>query len=196
MIKKVGLLLIGIAVLIITYFLFFTVVAVDPECGGCEMGKWMRPYEAILKGKKIIGPYFNYKPITLVEPVATVNPVFHPNPTSKTFQPFTAQFTIITHGTKRIFTDPKYHNQSTDVYLTANDPSVIHVEKEGLTWADFFATLPFSVTKECLTTGTKQTFCQSETQTLSFSINGKLNPQALDSVIQPNDQFLLSVDGQ
>jgi hypothetical protein len=122
-----------------------------------------------------------------------VLPFPSPDPTPSLSKPFTAQFMVFTHGTKRVFTDPKYHNQSTDVFLTANDPSVINVQKYGLTWEDFFSTLPFSLTTECLITGTKQTFCTNETQFLSFYLNGQLEPNALQKLIQPNDQFLVTV---
>lgn len=165
---------------------------VDPKCGGCEVAVYMRPYEAIIKGRKILKPSLRYQLPVSVAPAPTGNPAFHPARPSS-FKPYTAQFLIFTHGTKRIFTDPKYHQQSPAVFLTANDSSTIHIEREGVTWADFFATLPFKLNHECLITGTNQTFCQTETQSLSFYLNGKLDPEVLTKVIQPNDQLLVTV---
>lgn len=100
---------------------------------------------------------------------------------------FTANFEIYTNGTKRIFSPAMYHNQSLDVYIEATDPSIIHVKKSEVTWKDFFDTLPFSITKECLITGTKQTFCSSKTSKLQFFINEQETPDALDLTIKAND---------
>jgi hypothetical protein len=102
---------------------------------------------------------------------------------------FTARFEIYTNGTKRIFTEDKYHRQSDDIYIENPDPLVIHVKKSDLTWNDFFSTLPFSLQKACLVTGTKQSFCNTETKKLHFYINGQEDPDALDKVISPNDML-------
>src|SRR3989344_3179598 len=61
----------------------------------------------------------------------------------------TASFEIYTLGTKRIFTDGKYHNLSQDVYITTSDPSAVYVKKANITWSDFFETLPMKLSKDC-----------------------------------------------
>lgn len=104
----------------------------------------------------------------------------------------TASFGIFTNGTIRIFTDKKYHNLSSDVYIETDTPSVIHVKKSGITWGDFFATLPMKVTNDCLTTGTGQMFCTNTNALLKFYINGKLTPSALEKVITNGDQLVIS----
>lgn len=105
-----------------------------------------------------------------------------------------ASFAIFTNGTFRIFTDPKYHNRSEDVYITADNPNVITVKKKGITWGDFFKTLPtpMKVTKDCLYTGTGQTLCNSDNQTLKFYINGEKDGNALEKEIKENDKLLIS----
>lgn len=116
-----------------------------------------------------------------------------PEPSESTrIKDFTATFEIYTNSTKRIFTQSMYHNQSTEVFIENPDPSVIHVKKTGVTWAGFFETLPFSLTKECLITGTKQKFCNSESKKLEFRINGQYNPDALDLEIQKGDQLVIT----
>lgn len=112
-----------------------------------------------------------------------------PIPTNASFAPFTATFEIYTNGTKRIFTDPKYHNLSTKVFLTTDNPNVINVQVSNITWDDFFKTLPMQLSKDCLVTGTKQTFCSNETSKLKFFINDIENPDALDREINPNDHL-------
>lgn len=102
---------------------------------------------------------------------------------------FNASFEIITNGTKRVFTQAMYHNQSPYVYIDSSDPNSVRVKKSGTTWDDFFKTLPFSLTKECLITGTKQTFCSSETKRLRFFINEIESPDVLDTAIGAGDHL-------
>jgi hypothetical protein len=105
---------------------------------------------------------------------------------------FTAKFEIYTLGTKRIFTDKKYHNLSEDVFITLPDPSLVYVKKDNLSWKDFFATLPMELTQDCITTGTKQNFCTNDKNKLRFLINKYEEPYALIKEIKPND-FLLVI---
>ena len=101
-----------------------------------------------------------------------------------------AKFKIVTNGTTRIFTDSKYHNLSKDVYITPQNPNTIIVKKADIKWSDFFKTLPMSLDKNCLVTGTKQTFCTNENEKLYFYINNIENTNAIDNPIRNND-FLL-----
>lgn len=102
-----------------------------------------------------------------------------------------AKFAVITNGTTRVFTDKKYHNLSPDVHLEAEDPNTVHVHKEGIIWSDFFTTLPMSLSKTCLVTGTNQTFCTGNDKALKFYINGQENPNALDTVIGQSDKLVV-----
>jgi hypothetical protein len=108
------------------------------------------------------------------------------------FIPHQAAFAIYTNGTLRQFSSAMYLNQSPDIFIEEINPNIIQVKKEGLTWQDFFNTLPFSVSPTCLTTGTGQTFCSNETTALRFFLNGTENPQLLQQLIQPNDRVLIS----
>lgn len=103
-----------------------------------------------------------------------------------------ASFVIFTNNTLRNFSDSKYHNLSTDVYIESAMPNIIKVKREGITYSDFFKTLPMKITSQCLITGTGQTFCTSDTETLKFYLNGHLNPNLLDQQIQDEDRVLIS----
>lgn len=103
-----------------------------------------------------------------------------------------ATFAIFTNGTLRIFTDERYHNKSENVYIEVSNPYIIHVKKPGITWGDFFATLPMKVTSTCLTTGTGQEFCNKETHSLKFYINNTEVSAALSREIQSQDKLLIS----
>ncbi len=105
---------------------------------------------------------------------------------------YSAGFAIFTNGTFRIFTAAMYHNLSKDVYIQADNPNIVYVKKKGITWDDFFKTLPFELTKDCLTTGTKQTFCTNDSGKLKFYLNGKIDKNALDAEINNGDQLMVS----
>lgn len=118
------------------------------------------------------------------------------NYTSQLGEPveFTASFEIYTNGTKRIFTAPMYHNLSQDVYINAGNPGLVYVKKVGITWNNFFKTLPMQLSKDCLVTGTKETFCSGDNGSLHFFINGQENPDALDREIKNEDYLLVKYE--
>ncbi len=120
------------------------------------------------------------RPDTITEKMITDTP---------TFEDYTGNFEIYTLGTKRIFSDSKYHNNSREVFITSEDPGTIHVNGPGITWGYFFSTLPMKLDKSCLTTGTKQIFCTGGGKTLKFFINEIEDPNALDKEINPNDKL-------
>lgn len=103
-----------------------------------------------------------------------------------------ASFAIFTNGTFRVFTASMYHNLSPDVYIEASNPNIVKVKKAGLTWNNFFSTLSFKLTSDCLTTGTKETFCTGNRGTLKFYLNGERNGVVLDQEIQNGDKLLVT----
>lgn len=103
----------------------------------------------------------------------------------------TAFFAIITDSITRSFVNPKYHNQSEDVFITAEEPSLVHVAKTGIKWSDFFATLPMKVTRDCLITGDGETLCNGQQGTLKFYLNGTEDKYLLDREIKQNDRALI-----
>jgi hypothetical protein len=105
---------------------------------------------------------------------------------------YKARFAIYTNGIKRIFTNPMYHNLSKDVYIEASDPSIVHVKKDGVTWMNFFMTLPLKLDKDCITTGTNETFCMTKNATLKFYLNGVKINNLLFEKIKDDDFALIS----
>jgi len=103
----------------------------------------------------------------------------------------TATFTIITDGITRSFVNSKYHNLSEDVFVTAENPSQVHVMKTGIKWSDFFATLPMQLTKECLITGDGETLCNGVQGTLRFYLNDVEDIDLLDKEINQGDKALI-----
>lgn len=113
-------------------------------------------------------------------------------PTQTPVADIKASFAIFTNGTFRIFTSSMYHNLSQDAFIESSNPNLVHVKKTGVTWNNFFATLPFKLTSSCLTTGTKETFCSGNGRTLKFYINGVENYNALDQEIKNGDTLLVT----
>lgn len=105
---------------------------------------------------------------------------------------YTASFAIFTHNSIRYFNDPKYHNLSSEVYIQADNPNIVHVKKNGLTWGAFFKTLPMDLAQYCLTTGSGQNYCTGQGGELKFYINGKKVPNILSLKIQAGDKLLIS----
>lgn len=103
----------------------------------------------------------------------------------------TASFTIITGSITRSFKAEKYHNKSPDVYIENPDPTIVNVKKAGITWDDFFKTLPMKLTKECLITGDGETFCSGQNGNLQFFLNDIEDKNLLDKEIKQNDQILV-----
>ncbi len=103
-----------------------------------------------------------------------------------------AAFAIYTNGTFRIFSASMYHNLSEDVFIESKNPNIVQVKKKGVTWGNFFGTLPMKLTSECLTTGTGQTFCSGQGPTLKFYLNGQQVENFLSMEIHQNDRALIS----
>lgn len=102
-----------------------------------------------------------------------------------------ATFTIITGNITRSFKAKKYHNNSPDVYIESSDPTIVHVTKSGITWDDFFKTLPMKISKDCLITGDSESLCTEKQGTLKFYLNDLETPDLLDKEIKAGDKALI-----
>lgn len=105
---------------------------------------------------------------------------------------FKASFLIFTNGTKRDFSDSRYHNLSEDVFIEKDSPTTVNVKRANITWGDFFKSLPMQLSRDCIVTGTKQTFCNSNESSLKFYINGKRTNDFLNTKINNNDKALIT----
>lgn len=123
------------------------------------------------------------------KPVPINNTVVSPSPKEIRFN---AYFAIFTNGTFRLFNDEKYHNKSLDVFIEKTNVNKVVVKKSNVTWNDFFKTLPMSLKKECIITGTGQEFCNTATHSLKFYINGRMDENVLEKQIKENDKLLVS----
>lgn len=127
-------------------------------------------------------------------PKPTIESTILPTPTPQTQETVEAKaaFAIFTNGTFRIFSASMYHNLSEDAYIDSSNPNIVNVKKAGITWNDFFKTLPMKLSRDCLTTGTRQTFCTGTGGTLKFYLNGTKDQNALERTINNGDQLLVT----
>lgn len=102
-----------------------------------------------------------------------------------------ASFIIMTDKITRSFKAEKYHNQSPDVYIEASDSTIVNVKKKGITWDDFFKTLPMKLTKDCLITGDGGTLCDRKDGSLKFYLNDVEDKNLLDREIKEADRALI-----
>ena len=114
-----------------------------------------------------------------------------PTPFSEEKVNIKATFTIMTGNITRNFLAEKYHNLSGDVFIQADDPTIIHVKKMGITYDDFFKTLPMKLTNDCLITGDGETLCSDEGKTLKFFLNDIETPDFLEKEIKEGDKVLI-----
>ena len=107
-----------------------------------------------------------------------------------------ASFAIITGNITRSLEAEKYHNQSPDVYIDSVDATIVHVKKSGITWDDFFKTLPMKLTRDCLITGDGETLCAGANGTLKFYLNNIETLDLLDRRIKDRDNALINFSPQ
>ncbi|MDO8618799.1 MAG: hypothetical protein Q7R49_02515 [Candidatus Daviesbacteria bacterium] len=114
-----------------------------------------------------------------------------PTPFSEEKVNIKATFTIITDNITRNFEAEKYHNLSPDVYITADESTIIRVKKTGITWDDFFKTLPMKLSYDCLVTGDGETLCNGSGGTLKFYLNDVEDKDLLDKEIKEDAKALI-----
>lgn len=103
-----------------------------------------------------------------------------------------AKYLIFTNKLKRNFSAVKYHHQSEEVFIQSDEPSIIYIKKNKITWDDFFQTLPMKLTNSCLTTGDGETLCTNNSSSLKFYLNGIEVENLLEFEIQNEDKLLIS----
>ncbi len=88
-----------------------------------------------------------------------------------------ADFALYIHGERYNFNQERFFSEEDDelsanVHLHKPWHEVVHVHREGTTWREFLGSLGFELTDSCLTLPEGERFCDSETERLSFILNG------------------------
>lgn len=88
-----------------------------------------------------------------------------------------ADFALYIRGERYDFNQERFFS-TVEVELSENahihEPyyDIVHAHREGTTWREFFHSLGFELTDQCLTLPTGELLCNSETERLSFIVNG------------------------
>lgn len=136
----------------------------------------------------------NYQKQNLAENVGTVTQNLEISPSPKPIH-IHAAFLVFSNSTYRPFTNPKYHERRTEVHLNASNPRVIHIHAGGITWRDFFDSMPspMKVSADCLIAGTGEKFCNQGNKILKFYLKGeRKDASILSREIKDGDRFLMS----
>ncbi len=77
------------------------------------------------------------------------------------------------------------------IHLHDNNDEVIHRHDPGVTLGDFFGSLGFTLTDECITTDTEDAFCSTDDEQLLFFVNGKPLENPASYVNKEEDRILV-----
>lgn len=107
-----------------------------------------------------------------------------------------SDFLMILAGKKIDFTADKYQsNEGTelnpDIHLHAKQGSVMHRQADGVTIGQFFDSLGFKYTHDCLTTDAGTEYCSNASEQLQLYVNGTLNLTGPNYVPQDLDRILI-----
>jgi len=91
--------------------------------------------------------------------------------------PWPADFALHLPGDRYDFNHERFFSTvevelSENVHIHGPFHDIVHVHREGTTWREFFHSLGFELTDECLTLPEGEQLCNSERERLSFIVNG------------------------
>jgi len=99
-----------------------------------------------------------------------------------------ADFSVTIDGERVDFDERKYMVQSQYVHLEGGDGTMIHKHATGVTLADFFGSIGWELTTECLRTDTGEEYCTGNGGKLRIVVNGEEIDDPSEYDIQ--DQYL------
>ncbi len=88
-----------------------------------------------------------------------------------------ADFALYIRGERYDFKQERFISDTEDelsenVHIHEPFHAIVHVHREGTTWREFFDSLGFELTDQCLTTPEGEQLCNSDAERLSFVLNG------------------------
>lgn len=78
------------------------------------------------------------------------------------------------------------------VHMHENNPDVVHVHHEGVTWGHLVQNLGWAIGPGWLLTDARQLYAEGDRTRLTFILNGLTVPPAHDRMIRPADRLLIS----
>ncbi|HLD60506.1 MAG TPA: hypothetical protein VI912_05890 [Candidatus Bilamarchaeaceae archaeon] len=134
--------------------------------------------------------------ILLVLVVLVVVYIYAQKPNDEGFH-IHADFKVYLNGEEYNFSQEKYMSESSltpspFVHLHGINGEVIHVHAEGVTVGDFFDSLKIKFNESCFVLGEGTEYCRNNDKRLEMYINGNLNNQFQNYVIQDLDRILIT----
>jgi hypothetical protein len=107
-----------------------------------------------------------------------------------------ADFLIYIDDQKMDLTSEKYQSSTKqilhkNVHLHDGDDNVVHRHAEGITFAEFLASVGFTLTNECLTNDEGTSYCSNNDKVLSLFVNKVPKTIITEYIPQEEDQVLL-----
>lgn len=107
-----------------------------------------------------------------------------------------SDFIVFIDGATYDFTEDKYQTTSAQqkhahVHLHDNVGHIIHRHDHGVTLGDFFSSLDFTLTDECITTDTGETFCTDDANELVLYVDGIPTTTIASHVNRERERLLL-----
>ena len=107
-----------------------------------------------------------------------------------------SDFVLFLGGSKVDLSDDKYQSEGMQVlhahiHLHDNNDDVIHRHADDVTLADFFTSLGFTLTNDCITSDTGEEFCTNDTEELMVFVNDERIDEPATYVNQEEDQILI-----
>ncbi len=108
-----------------------------------------------------------------------------------------ADFKVYLNGIAYDFAQEKYMSEeegalSPFTHLHDMNGEIIHKHMSGITLGDFFESIGMSLTETCFTVDDGTAYCDDETKTLQFYVNGELNTKFDQYELQDLDRILIS----
>lgn len=82
------------------------------------------------------------------------------------------------------------------VHLHDNDPNVLHVHEENISFVEFLASLNITLTEKCLTIPNGKAYCTDETNKLLLTVNNEQFAESLTSYIPKDEDRVLLYMGK
>lgn len=107
-----------------------------------------------------------------------------------------SDFVLYLDGAEIDLTDDKYQSKTEQIlhahiHLHDNNDEIIHRHDHDITLADFFVSLGFELTNNCITNDIGQSFCTTEAEELMVFVNDERIDNPADYVNQEEDRILI-----
>lgn len=115
-----------------------------------------------------------------------------------------ANFALYINGERQLFDSFAYYeevaacsahdasNPKIRTHMHDNNPGLVHVHAEGVTWGHFFANLGYGLGRNSIETENEVFVDGRDGRTLSFILNGQEVNSPMNQVIQSEDKLLIS----